>query len=200
MIGEIRDQLSSYSEEDWRQRYVHFVIAERGMKWQSEGEDRNKCYFWSATPFSAVRFFDYAMACPDEQKSRFELYREFLQALSPAAAAVEYAGIGAPVASDKFRVAAKALALLGERIDFRRTVEKAARSPDGYSGNSMIMNCIRRQMDSCDFIFDYLSPAAMRRIVDASAEHSKEGVQNLFTITSTMEDLATGASVLEASV
>jgi asparagine synthase (glutamine-hydrolysing) len=199
MIGAIRDCLSSYPEEDWCRRYVHFIICERGLKWQSEGEDRNRCYFWSTTPFSAVRVFDYAMACPDEQKSQFGLYREFLQALSPVAAAVEYAGVGAPVASDKFRVASKALALLGERVDLRRTVEKAARSPDGYSRNSMIMNCIRRQMDSCDLIYDYLSPTAMRRIVDAAAEHSKEGVQNLFTITSIMEDLATGASVLEES-
>lgn len=197
MIGEIRDHLSSYPEEDWRQRYVHFVIAERGMKWQSEGEDRNRCYFWSTTPFSGTRFFNYAMGCPDEQKSQFGLYREFLQALSPAAAAVEYAGIGAPVASDKFRVASKALALLGERTDVRRSMEKAAGPVHGYSEDSMIVQCIRRQMKAGELIFEYLSPTGMKNIVEACGEYSKEGLQNLFTITSTIEDLATGGSTLE---
>lgn len=197
MIGEIRDHLSSYPEADWRQRYVHFVICERALKWQSEGEDRNRCYFWSATPFSGTRFFNYAMGCPDEQKARFGLYREFLQALSPAAAAVEYAGMGGSVASEKFRVAAKALALLAERMELRRTVEKAAGPTDGYSGDSMIVRCMRRQMATADLIFDYLSPTRMKNIVEACAEQPKEGFQNLFTITSIMEDLATGGSSLE---
>jgi asparagine synthase (glutamine-hydrolysing) len=197
IIGEIRDQLSAYPEADWRQRYVHFVICERALRWQSEGEDRNRCYFWSATPFSGARVFNYAMGCPDEQKARFGLYREFLQALSPAAAAVEYAGMGGSVASDKFRVAAKALALLAERMELRRTVEKAAGPTDGYSGDSMIVRCMRRQMATADLIFDYLSPTRMKSIVEASAEQSKEGFQNLFTITSIMEDMATGGSSLE---
>jgi asparagine synthase (glutamine-hydrolysing) len=178
---------------------VHFVVCERALKWQSEGEDRNRCYFWSTTPFSGTHFFNYAMGCPDEQKSQFGLYREFLQALSPAAAAVEYAGRGGSVTSDKFRVASKALALLGERTDVRRTIEKAASRVHGYSGDSMIVQCIRRQMKAGELIFEYLAPTGMRNILEASADHSKEGMQNLFTITSAMEDLATGASVLDAS-
>jgi len=197
IIGEIRDQLSAYPEADWRQRYVHFVICERALKWQSEGEDRNRCYFWSTTPFSGTRFFNDAMGCPDEQKARFGLYREFLQALSPAAAAVEYAGMGGSVASEKFRVASKALALLGERADVRRTMEKAAGPVQGYSGDSMIVQCLRRQMQVGELIFEYLSPAGMNKIVEACAGHSKEGFQNLFTITSILEDLATGGSTLE---
>lgn len=197
MIGEIRDRLSSYPEEDWGRRYAHFMICERGWKWQSEGEDRNRCYFWSTTPFSGTRFFNSAMGCPDEQKSQFELYREFLQALSPAAAVVEYAGMGGSVASEKFRVTSKALALLGERMDVRRTMEKAAGPVHGYSEDSMIVQCIRQQMQAGELIFEYLSPTGMKNIVEACAGHSKEGFQNLFTITSILEDLATGGSTLE---
>jgi asparagine synthase (glutamine-hydrolysing) len=176
---------------------VHFVICERGLKWQSEGEDRNRCYFWSTTPFSGTRFFNDAMGCPDEQKARFGLYREFLQVLSPTAAAVEYAGMGGSVASEKFRVASKALALLGERTDVRRSMEKAAGPVHGYSEDSMIVQCLRRQMQAGELIFEYLSAAGMKNIVEACAGHSKEGFQNLFTITSTIEDLATGGSTLE---
>jgi asparagine synthase (glutamine-hydrolysing) len=139
------------------------------------------------------------MGCPDEQKSQFGLYREFLQALSPAAAAVEYAGMGGSVASEKFRVASKALALLGERSDVRRAMKKAAGPVHGYREDSMIVQCIRRQMQAGELLFEYLSPTRMTNILAASVDQSKEGMQNLFTITSAMEDLATGASVLDAS-
>ena len=85
-VAELRDHVSSYPERDFVQKYVHFVTCERIFKWLTEGEDRNRCFFWSATPYSSFEFFESAMRCPDEQKSYYGLYREFLLQLSPAGA------------------------------------------------------------------------------------------------------------------
>jgi hypothetical protein len=76
-------------------------------------------------------------------------------------------------------------------------VEKAAGPVQGYSGDSMIVQCLRRQMQAGELIFEYFSPAGMKDIVEACGEYSKEGLQYLFTITSAIEDLATGGSTLE---
>ncbi len=197
IIGELRHHVSAYPEETWGQKYVHFMITERAYKWLFEGEDRNRCYFWSTTPFYGIRFFKYAMRCPDERKSYYGLYREFLRALSPAAAAIEHAGMAAPIASDKFRLACKALALLGERPERRRRVERAVGSTDGYGSDSMIMHCIRQQMAGGHPIFEYLSARSLRTMVEQCASHTIEAIETLFTITSTIEDLTTGKSVLE---
>ena len=196
IVEELRNLFSSYPEEELGHKYIHFLLYERAFKWHSEGEDRNRRFFWSMTPFYGMRFFNYAMRCPDKQKSRFGLYREFLLGLSPDAAAVEYAGTGTPITSDKFRIACEVLEVLGQHPDSWRKVFKAVGPVNGYSGDSMFIKLIREQLRSCDSIFDYLSAPAINKIVEECAGYSREGIQNLFTITATIEDLATGHSVL----
>jgi asparagine synthase (glutamine-hydrolysing) len=197
IIYELRRHIASYPEEDVRQKYVHFMIYERAFKWLFEGEDRNRFYFWSTTPFTGIRFFDAAMRCPDEQKSYHRLYREFLLGLCPAATAIESVGIGAPITSDKFRMARKALALLGERPDQRRRVKMILGSAEGYDSDSMVMQCIRQQIENDGSIFEYLSESSVRKIIDGYAERTTEEIDRLFTIISTIEDLITGRSILE---
>jgi len=82
----VRDRLRLYPETDPASKYVHFLVYERGANFLFEGEDRNR-FFWSTTPFYSIDFFRYAMNCPPEQKTRYNLYRSFLTELAPAAAA-----------------------------------------------------------------------------------------------------------------
>ena len=96
ILADLEGYLSSYPERDQRQKYAHFFLCERAMKYHSEAEDRNRCYFWGVTPFSSLDFFQYATGCPDDQKSSYGLYREFLLRIMPSVAAIEHSGLGVP--------------------------------------------------------------------------------------------------------
>jgi asparagine synthase (glutamine-hydrolysing) len=197
ILAEVRDHISSYPEQQYIQKYVHFVTYERIFKWLTEGEDRNRCFFWSATPYSAFEFFDAAMRCPDEQKSYYGLYREFLLRLSPEAAAVEHAGTGETVTSDRFKTVRKALGFLQADPDLRRRLQTVMGPPQGYELDPMTIGFLRDQVARCDPIFEYLSAPALREIVDHPANYTKESIDLLFTVTATIEERLTGKSVLE---
>ncbi|WP_129116673.1 asparagine synthase-related protein [Halegenticoccus tardaugens] len=104
LLGSVRERVRSYPESDHDAKHVHFLIRERGMNWLTHGEDRNRYYFPSLSPFYAWPVFEYAMNCPPEQKQRRGLYREFLSMLSPEIADVEYANFGASLSSLEYRV------------------------------------------------------------------------------------------------
>lgn len=197
IVGELRGHVSSYPEQDWAQKYVHFVTYERVFKWLCEGEDRNRCYFWSATPYSGIEFFNFAMRCPDEQKSYYGLYREFLLELSPVAAAIEHAGTGAAVTSNRFKTVRKALKFLQERPDVRGQLQTVIGPSQGHDHDAMTLACLRQQMMDGGAIFEYLSPAPLKTIVEQYRNYTKEAIDLLFTITATVEDLLTSKSVLE---
>ena len=197
ILAELRDHVSSYPERDSIQKYIHFVTYERIFKWLTEGEDRNRCFLWSATPYSGFEFFDSAMRCPDEQKSYYGLYREFLLQLSPAAAAIEHAGTGAAVTSDRFKTVRKALAFLQDDPDLRRRLQTVMGPPQGYDRDPTTIACLREQAAHCDAIFEYLSAPVLSNIVDRHMYYTKESIDLLFTITATIEERLTGKSVLE---
>jgi asparagine synthase (glutamine-hydrolysing) len=197
ILAELRDHISSYPEEGCIQKHVHFTTYERIFKWLTEGEDRNRCFFWSATPYSAFEFFDAAMRCPDEQKSYYGLYREFLLQLSPAAAAIEHAGTGEAVTSDRFQTVRKALTLLQGDPDLRRRLQTVMGPPQGYDLDPMTIACLRGQLAHCDAIFEYLSGPVLRNVIDHYTHYTKESIDLLFTVTATIEERLTGKSVLE---
>lgn len=85
---EISEQLERYPEKDFSSKYIHFLIYERAFKWLFEGEDRNRFYFWSSSPFYSIKLFQYAMNCPNNLKKNYKLYRLFLKTLSPQAASL----------------------------------------------------------------------------------------------------------------
>jgi asparagine synthase (glutamine-hydrolysing) len=189
--------LSAYPEERLEQKFAHFVFAERAIKWGAEGEDRNRCYVWSTTPFSGLRFFRYAMGCPDEQKRYFDLYREFFVRLSPAAAAVAHAGIGASLVSDRFRVDLKVLEILGGRPELRLRLIGRNPREKRYAPDAAVIEYIRRQVARCDRMSEILSLPSLHAVLEQCASRSVEQMDLLFTITSVVEDITTGSSVLE---
>lgn len=199
--AEITDELAchvaAYPEQDCRQKYVHFVTSERAFRWHSEAEDRNRCYFWGSTPFYGLEFFTAAMRCPDDQKADYALYGEFLLQLSPAAAAIPHAGMGAPIASDTFKTASRVAALLREQPEVRRLLERRGGGTPGYDADSTVVRSLRHQLEDCDALDDCLSRSAVRHSVERSVDHTREQLDLLFTITAIVEDLTTGRSVLE---
>lgn len=91
---EIKSILMSYPENDLNQKYVHFVVFERGYKWLFEGEDRNRFYFWSTSPFWSSTLFDYAMKIPDDYKDYRKLQLDFLKKISKNCMSVKYPNWG----------------------------------------------------------------------------------------------------------
>jgi hypothetical protein len=196
ILDELQDNLTEYPERDCNQKYLHFVMLERGFKWISEGEDRNRCYFWNTAPFFSFDFFNYSLNCSDEQKLYYRLYHEFLMQLAPAAATLEHAAIGLPSTSTEFQVALKAARLLDARPDLYKKMQTRFGFVKRYDNNSMMIKYLTQQLAQGD-IFEYLSPAALQRIVAECASYTAVELEHLFTLTSIIEDLTTGKSVLE---
>lgn len=192
MVLELQDRLEGYPEREWIDRCVHFEIFERAFKWLFEGEDRNRGFVWSTAPFYAAPFFLAAMRCGSRHKAHRALYRDFLLDLSPAAAAIEYAGIGAPIDSAAFRVAAKAASLLAERVSAQPPAVPRRRVP-GDAAARLALDGVRRQMSRCTALADHLDPDGLAAFLDGPAASLPAATGALFTLTSLIEDAAGAA-------
>jgi asparagine synthase (glutamine-hydrolysing) len=192
---EIRRHVSAYPESNLTQKLAHFVLYERAFKWHTEAEDRNRCFFWTTSPFIDLQFFRFAMSCPDVQKRYYRLYREFLLGLSADAAAIDHAGYGLPITSEKFELVAKAASFLSQQP--RATAHLAAPS-DTYSGESMVIRALSAQLDSCSLLDEYLARPLLQQIVRQPREYATDRIDLLFTVTSAIELLGTGRSVMES--
>jgi asparagine synthase (glutamine-hydrolysing) len=95
----VRGRLEEYPEQDMNCRYTHFIMAERLGSWNWEAEDRNRYWFWPATPFAALSVYRYAMNVPMEAKRLHRLYEAFLSQLCPECIHVPNTNWGAPLAS-----------------------------------------------------------------------------------------------------
>lgn len=193
IIHEISQHVSSYPEQDWDSKLVHFVISERGRRWLFEGEDRNRNFFWHLAPFYGTHFFQYAMNCPDEQKINHKLYKEVLVRLSPEIANINNAHWGFPIISKKYYWTVFTRYLLDliptefkKRI--KQKVDQAAIPREKYK------ECVSKQVASCDAIGKYLVLPELIRYIDKC---SKRDAQTLLTVTSTVELVASGRSTLK---
>jgi asparagine synthase (glutamine-hydrolysing) len=113
VVDSVREQFAAYPERSPQGRRDRFVYGERGWHWLFEGEDRNRAFLWSMTPFYAQSFYRRALAVPAAHKRAFRYYAEFMRALVPAVAAIPNADWDAPIGSPKaaFRTVLEAAAL-----------------------------------------------------------------------------------------
>lgn len=73
--------VAAYPEHSLNDRSIHFVLSERARRAYFEGEDRNRLFMWSTTPFYHPDFVQMAMQVPDEYKKRYRFYHAFMQEL-----------------------------------------------------------------------------------------------------------------------
>ncbi|RMF89447.1 MAG: hypothetical protein D6736_08365 [Nitrospinota bacterium] len=200
----IAEHVLSYPERDWKQKYVHFLILERAFKWLFEGEDRNRCYLWSVAPFYATPFFRYAMHCPDTLKSRCALYRDFLVALSPQAAAVPNVNWRLAITSKRYRIKSYLTPFLFRvlplrkrdlaRLIYRGTPLGRQETRQYYKPGNPFMDCFQRQITRCKALPEYLSSAALADMT-TSNRYSKRKMETVFTLTSLIEDATQQSSI-----
>ncbi|HMA75771.1 MAG TPA: hypothetical protein VKO43_00515 [Candidatus Krumholzibacteriaceae bacterium] len=199
IIAEIREELAAYPERGMDGKYVHFIINQRNLKWTSEGEDRNRFYFWTVSPFNSIHFFNFVMNCPDKHKAKYKLYREFLLKLSPEASAVRNANWGFDISSKKYLLylyARELYYILPASLKklLRNKVKQTNDVIGPYGKNSKIVECFNRQIQNCHSIGEYLS---LGGISENTGKLGKFGFDHLFTLTSIIEDLSSSSSSIE---
>jgi asparagine synthase (glutamine-hydrolysing) len=166
----LMERLRAYPEEDLRDRYVHFLYANRLSNWLGQGEDRNRCFFWSASPFMMTPVFDYAnRVCPEAKRSdRF--YSRFLEVLSPQCAGIVHAGFGSGAGSAKRRWRGFRNRILSRvpswlRHGIRRRLRRVAYDVPAAQ-RALLAEC----MTGCPAVANNLSEERVRRLLAHPAE------------------------------
>ncbi|MFD1514281.1 asparagine synthase-related protein [Halomarina rubra] len=123
----VADRIETYPERSLADLYAHFLVYERGFNFLNQGEDRNRYYFWSVSPFYSPAVFEYAINCPASQKHDRRLYRAFLEAFAPGLVDIEYPNFGGTITSLEYRVKERTFdvlsrypALRGSLLDQRK--------------------------------------------------------------------------------
>lgn len=195
ILDEIQRHVSTYPESDVGRKLEHFVVYEKAFKWNSDGEDRNRCFFWNTSPLISLPFFRLAMSCPAVQKRYYRLYREFLLRLSAEAAAIKHAGYALPITSDKFELVAKAASLLAQQP---HAIARMAAAAETYTEESIVIRLMRTQLDSCPLLDEYVARSVLEEMVRQPREYARDRIDLLFTATSAIELLGAGRSVMES--
>lgn len=195
ILAELRGHLAASPGSDPVQKLAHLVLHERAFNWHGEADDRNRCFFWTTSPFDSLQFIRLSFGCPDAQKRYFDLYREFMLCLSPEAATIDHAGYGVPITSPMFRSAAKAASLLAQHP---RAIDRLAAAPSVYDSSAMVIRLLREQLESCPLLGESLALPELEQIVLRCHEHPRADIELIFTATSAIELLGTGRSSLES--
>jgi asparagine synthase (glutamine-hydrolysing) len=81
IICSVKEVLASYALSSFNQQHQSFMLRERAMNWLFEGEDRNRYFAWTTTPYYSPAFFDCAMRFPMKEKSFGKLFLQIFQML-----------------------------------------------------------------------------------------------------------------------
>jgi asparagine synthase (glutamine-hydrolysing) len=199
-VKAIRDELKSileaYPEESLGQKFVHFVMHGRTMNWHYEGMDRNRCYFWLSAPLEFTPFFNYAMNCPDTQKSDYKLYRAILEQMSPESCRVTYAQTGLAPASFLFPLLLKFNSVIQKMPpDVRSRIKTLLlRNRQDTSPRSLITECIKQQVSESPVLREFFSRTYTENLLNRSTASQK---YVLLTVTSVIEDFTSSKTCFE---
>ncbi|QTA83317.1 aminohydrolases N-terminal domain-containing protein [Desulfonema limicola] len=194
----VADYLESCPETTWFEKFLHYKFYQRIPKVLVEAEDRNRHYFWTATPFYSIQFFDYAMNCPDEQKVDYALYRRFLKLLSPEAYQVNYSGYNYSPASEKFRIKSLISQIKWLNPSMSKKIKTAVKGVNhSFSPEDNIIKILDQQIKTCSAAAKYMNPEFLNMLISNIEKYEKNQIIELFTLISAMEYLDTGSSSLE---
>lgn len=104
LLTDVKEQeklIESYLNElpgsNTKMQYKNFLFFERARHWLFEGEDRNRNYLWSTTPFYNPEFFRQSHSIPEKEKKNFRLYREFTKLVDLRLNAIDNANWNIPL-------------------------------------------------------------------------------------------------------
>jgi asparagine synthase (glutamine-hydrolysing) len=198
ILDELLDLLKSYPERDLRQKLLHYLFFEYNAKFTYEIEDLSRIYFWTVSPFNSVPFFRYIISCPDNQKAKYALYREFFSILSPSIAEIKNSNWGCSIFSRKFRIMQSIMPLYWKFPYLRKIIKKLKdKRSYSYDSNSRVIRCIKDQVKKCNSLSSYLSLTELEKIIGNSGDYSHYGIDNLLTVTSLIENTLCDSKSIE---
>ena len=86
----LKKHIMAYPEKTMEGKLIHFKQFERYFKWMFVGEDRNRLFLWSTTPFYSIHLFRASMRVPQRFKEHYILYKNFLSSLNPVLSRIQY--------------------------------------------------------------------------------------------------------------
>lgn len=176
--------LASYPESDPTQVYKHFKITQRGFNWLFEGEDRNRAYGWSTSPFYSVPFFETAMSFADDEKTDNRLYRSFMRELWAAGVDIPDANYGVPMGSPLYTATMLARGFLARNPGIEDLVRTAYRGEVGYEYDTGLATRLRRQIDADVGLEDVFDTDRLAAIAADRSSCNRQQAVNLLTMTS----------------
>lgn len=200
LLAAAADLVAAYPETAPARKYQHFFCMEVAVKQYNEGEDRNRQYFWSVSPFYALPFFTYALACPDHQKLGLRLYRTFLDILSPGLSRLPYANWGAPLGSLKFACLYAAKSLSRMRPDLTRRLKRLLAPPTNHTHQFFPSQALKKQVLASPCLTAYLDEAALKNLMQNIDTLSVGQKWTLFTLTSLMGEVSPRSRTPEFSL
>ncbi len=154
--SEFCNMLRSYPETVLSAKIAHFRIYERGFNWLFEGEDRNRSFLWTGTPFYSLPFFKAAMLIPQSNKRYHRFYRRFMMSLNRDMANIPDANRGLPISSHKYWLRFAAIGLLERNPRMLSALKRRLRS--GAAGRSertlLVAELLLQEIGKCPAGFD----------------------------------------------
>jgi len=95
IAARIEKRLKAFPEGDIYKKYLRFR-HEFDVRYASGGEDRNRFFFWTISPYFAPSFFGYVMSL-DENRKDTRLFRDFLYAIDPNTCEAMYYNFSLPL-------------------------------------------------------------------------------------------------------
>ena len=181
--GALCERLASYPESDPAQAYKHYLIRERGLNFLVEGEDRNRAYAWSTTPFYSLPFFRTAMSFSDDEKAKNGLYRAFMARLWPEGLDIDDANYGVSMGSPLYTATMWARGFLANHPRLEDLVRVAYRGEVGYEYDATLAARLRRQLDAGD-VQSVFRGDALETIADDRSTCNRQQSVYLLTMTS----------------
>ncbi|MBL4862407.1 MAG: hypothetical protein JKY09_05250 [Crocinitomicaceae bacterium] len=81
IIDHLKTHLNNYPVEDYNLKYAHFIVKERGINWLFEGEDRNRYFSWSTSPFYNPELIQLCLKYPMNAKRYGQLFLKLFNKL-----------------------------------------------------------------------------------------------------------------------
>jgi hypothetical protein len=187
LVAAVSGLVNSFPEKTPARKYQHFFCLEVAQKEYNEGEDRNRQYFWSATPFYAPFFFTYALSCPDDHKFRLRLYQQFLASLSPGLEKIPYADWGSPLGSWKFLLLYTAKNISRRHPHLTRSLKRILAPTSGNADNHLPSQALKEQLLCCPHLSGVFSEAALKKLAGNLDTLNITQQWTLFTLTSLIE-------------
>ena len=185
----VKSRLQSYPESDPGDKYVGYTVRERGFNWLNEGEDRNRAFFWSTSPFYSLPFFRKAMSVPTEQKRHNRLYRAFLEQLWPEATSFKDANFHVPMTSPLYSVVQSGLSLLAAHPRIEDVVTLIYRRELFSEYDENLARLLIAQLRECNEISDVLIESEVTRLCADRSSCNSQQAYNLLTMTSAIADV-----------